>query len=148
MHNEKPNVFINGKPIPDRLVKRAEKLAGPIQPGDYWYDVQAGFWGVTGQPCAGIIPPSIEEFNYPMPENCAAGNTGVFVNGRELHQKDLDRLSTRGLPITRQKFYSVKVSGRVFDEDTGEELDRLGRLAPTVEKAKRGFGMKVPRKAL
>ena len=78
-----------------------------------------------------LLQPSVEEFNYPMPENCAAGNTGVFVNGRELHQKDLDRLSTRGLPITRQKFYIVKISGRVFDEDTGEELDRLGRLAPT-----------------
>jgi hypothetical protein len=36
MHNEKPNVLINGKPIPASLVKRAEKLAGPIQPGDYW----------------------------------------------------------------------------------------------------------------
>ena len=28
-----------------------------------------------------------------MPENCAGGNTGVFVNGRELHQKDLDLLA-------------------------------------------------------
>ncbi|KAL9406562.1 hypothetical protein Peur_003534 [Populus x canadensis] len=147
MHNEKPNVLINGKPIPDSLVKRAEKLAGPIQPGDYCrYDVRAGFWGVTGQPCLGIIPPSIEEFNHPMPENCAAGNTSVFVNGRELHQKDLDRLSSRGLPITREKFYVVEISGRVFDKDTRKELDSLGRLAPTVEKAKRGFGMKVPRK--
>jgi hypothetical protein len=66
-----------------------------------------------------------------MPENCAAGNTSVFVNGRELHQKDLDRLSSRGLPIMREKFYIVEISGRVFDKDTGEELDSLGRLAPT-----------------
>ncbi|CAK7335684.1 unnamed protein product [Dovyalis caffra] len=107
------------------------------------YDVRAGFWGVTGKPCLGIIPPFIEEFNHRMPENCGAGNTRVFVNGRELHQKDLDLLSTRGLPITREKFYIVEISGRVFDEDTGEELDSLGRLAPTVEKANRGFGMKV-----
>ena len=34
--NEKINVIINGKPIPDSMVKRAEKFAGPIQPGDYW----------------------------------------------------------------------------------------------------------------
>jgi hypothetical protein len=78
-----------------------------------------------------LLQPSIEEFNYPMPENCAAGNTSVFVNGRELHQKDLDLLSSRGLPITREKFYIVEISGRVFDEDTDEELDSLGRLAPT-----------------
>lgn len=29
-------VFVNGHFIPDRVVKKAEKLAGPIQPGDYW----------------------------------------------------------------------------------------------------------------
>lgn len=30
------NVSINGHLIPDRVVKKAEKCAGPIQPGDYW----------------------------------------------------------------------------------------------------------------
>lgn len=29
-------VFVNGYLIPDRVVKKAEKLAGPIQPGEYW----------------------------------------------------------------------------------------------------------------
>ncbi|CAA2961175.1 Hypothetical predicted protein [Olea europaea subsp. europaea] len=138
-------VFVNEHFIPDRLVKKAEKLAGPIQPGAYWYDIQAGFWGVMGHPCLGIIMPNIEEFDYPMPENCGAGNTGVFVNGRELHQKDLDLLASRGLPITRHGSYIVEISGKVVDEHTGEELDGLGKLAPTVEREKRGFGMKVPR---
>lgn len=76
------------------------------------------------------MQPNIEEFNYPMPKNCAAGNTGVFVNGRELHQKDLDLLTSRGLPITRQQSYNIEISGKVIDESTGEELD-LGKLAPT-----------------
>ncbi|KAA8524173.1 hypothetical protein F0562_010396 [Nyssa sinensis] len=110
-----------------------------------WYDFRAGFWGVMGQPCLGIIPPFIEEFDYPMPPNCAAGNTGVFINGRELHQKDLDLLAARGLPTTRDKSYIIEISGRVLDEDTGEELDSLGKLAPTVERVKHGFGMKAPR---
>ncbi|KAI7993415.1 hypothetical protein LOK49_LG11G02785 [Camellia lanceoleosa] len=139
------NVCVNGQPISDRVVQKAEKKAGPIQSGNYWYDYRAGFWGVMGQPCAGIIPPLIEELNYPMPENCAAGNTGVFVNGRELHEKDLDLLAGRGLPTTRDKSYIIEISGRVLDEDTGEELDSLGKLAPTVERVKHGFGMKVPR---
>ncbi|KAK7825617.1 uncharacterized protein LOC112039079 [Quercus suber] len=144
LENERPNVFVNGQPIPDRLVKKAEKSAGSIQPGDYWYDFQAGFWGVMGQPCLGIIPPFIEEFNYPIPTNCSCGNTSVYVNGRELHQKDLDLLASRGLPTARDKFYIIEISGRVVDEDSGKEIDGLGKLAPTVEKAKRGFGMKVP----
>lgn len=66
-----------------------------------------------------------------MPENCAAGNTAVFVNGRELHQKDLDLLSSRGLPITKHRSYTVEISGKVVDDQTGEELDGLGKLAPT-----------------
>ncbi|KAK9927021.1 hypothetical protein M0R45_024226 [Rubus argutus] len=144
----RPKVFINGQPIPDHLVRKAEKLAGPIQPGDYWYDFRAGFWGVMGQSCLGIIPPSIEEFNYPMPTNCGAGNTGVYVNGRELHQRDLDLLASRGLPTTRERFYILEISGRVVDEDSGEELHTLGKLAPTIEKVKHGFGMKVPKMAV
>ncbi|MED6217396.1 hypothetical protein PIB30_017243 [Stylosanthes scabra] len=141
----KCKVSVNGHPLSDRAIKKAEKLAGSIRPGNYWYDSRAGFWGVMGGPCLGIIPPFIEEFNYPMPEKCAGGNTGIFVNGRELHQRDLDLLSGRGLPLVSDRSYIVEISGRILDEDTGEELECLGRLAPTVEKAKHGFGMKVPR---
>lgn len=144
---EKCDVIVNGRPLSDRVVKKAEKLAGPIQPGNYWYDSRAGFWGIMGGPCLGIIPPFIEEFNYPMSDKCAGGNTSVFVNGRELHQRDLELLSRRGLPNDSDRSYILEISGRVLDEDTGEELDSLGKLAPTVEKAKHGFGMKVPRAA-
>ncbi|KAJ0112494.1 hypothetical protein Patl1_00572 [Pistacia atlantica] len=143
----KSNVSVNGHIIPDRVVKKAEKLAGPIHPGEYWYDVRGGFWGIMGGPCLGIILPFIEELNYPLPENCAGGNTGIFVNGRELHQKDLDLLARRGLPTDRDRSYIIEISGRVVDEETGEELDSLGKLAPTVEKVQHGFGMKPPRVA-
>lgn len=81
--------------------------------------------------CFCYLQPFIEEFNYPMPTNCGAGNTGVYVNGRELNQRDLDLLAERGLPTTSEKFYIIEISGKVMDEDTGEELDKLGRLAPT-----------------
>nr|GMD03352.1 protein ENHANCED DISEASE RESISTANCE 4-like [Ipomoea batatas] len=143
--DRRSNVFVNGQLIPACEVKRAEDLAGPIQIGDYWYDARAGFWGVMGHPCLGIIPPNIPEFDFPMPKNCAAGNTGVFVNGRELHHKDLNLLSSRGLPTTKNKSYRVEISGKVMDEQTGEELESLGKLAPTVERAKHGFGMKIPK---
>ncbi|CAH9092845.1 unnamed protein product [Cuscuta epithymum] len=145
LEDRRSNVFVNGQLIPAPEVKRAEKLAGPIQLGKYWYDVRAGFWGVIGHPCLGIIPPNIEEFNYPMPKHCAAGNTGVFVNGRELHETDLNILVSRGLPITENKSYLIEISGKVVDEQTGQELDSLGKLAPTVERVRCGFGMKVPK---
>lgn len=145
--DEITNVTVNGYAIPNRLVKKAEKFAGLIQPGEYWYDSRAGFWGVMGGPCLGIIPPSIEEFNFPMPETCAGGDTGVYVNGRELHQKDLKLLGKRGLPTDTDRSYIIEISGRVLDEESGEELDSLGKLAPTVEKTKHGFGMRTPRAA-
>ncbi|KAJ0962977.1 hypothetical protein J5N97_028099 [Dioscorea zingiberensis] len=131
MENSRFKVTINGHPLSDRLVKKAEKQAGPIHPGDYWYDYRAGFWGVMEHPCLGIIPPFIEEFNYPMSRNCAGGNTNVLVNGRELHQKDLDLLVGRGFLPTEGQSYIIDISGKVWDEATGEELDGLGKLAPT-----------------
>ncbi|XP_072958709.1 uncharacterized protein [Typha angustifolia] len=143
--NGRPRIFVNGYSIPDRVAKKAEKQAGPIYPGEYWYDYRAGFWGVMGHHCLGIIPPFIDELNYPMPMNCSGGNTGVLVNGRELHQKDLDLLVGRGLPDTPGQSYRIEISGKVWDEVSGEELDSLGKLAPTVERMKHGFGMRVPR---
>ncbi|KAG9155859.1 hypothetical protein Leryth_004107 [Lithospermum erythrorhizon] len=142
---EKANVTVNGYLIPVRLIKKAEKVAGPIQPGNYWYDFRAGFWGVMGGPCHGIIPPLIEEFSHTMPENCSGGNTRVFVNGRELHQTDLSLLVGRGLPSEMNRSYIIEISGRVLDAGTGEELESLGKLAPTVERVKHGFGMKTPK---
>ncbi|CAH8330752.1 unnamed protein product [Eruca vesicaria subsp. sativa] len=140
------SVSINGHNLTERMLRKAEKLAGAIQPGNYWYDYRAGFWGVMGGPGLGIIPPFIEELNFPIPENCAGGTTGVFVNGRELHRKDLELLAGRGLPPDRDRSYIVDITGRVIDEDTGEELDCLGKLAPTIEKMKRGFGMRTPKR--
>ncbi|EOA36825.1 hypothetical protein CARUB_v10008546mg [Capsella rubella] len=144
-NNEQLEVWVNGHLIPEDLVISAEKQAGPVQAGKYWYDYRAGFWGVMGHPCLGIIPPFIEEFSRPMPDNCGAGNTSVFVNGRELHERDLELLSGRGLPGGKNRAYIVDISGRVLDGDSGEELKSLGRLAPTVDKVKHGFGMRVPR---
>ncbi|KAF8112996.1 hypothetical protein N665_0058s0093 [Sinapis alba] len=138
-------VWVNGHLIPEDKVISAEKQAGPVQAGNYWYDYRAGFWGVMGNPCLGIIPPFIEEFSRPMPDNCGAGNTGVFVNGRELHERDLELLTSRGLPRGKNRSYIVDISGRVLDGDSGEELKSLGKLAPTIEKVKHGFGMRVPR---
>lgn len=137
-------VSINGHPISERALKKAEKKAGPVEPGSYWYDYRAGFWGIMGRECIGIIPPFIREFNYPIARNCAGGDTDVVVNGRELRQRDLDLLVGRGLPRISGKSYSVEISGNVTDEATGKKLRSLGKLAPTIEKLKRGFGMHVP----
>lgn len=140
----KADVFVNGQPITRDAVKSAEKMAGTISPGVYWYDKRAGFWGLMGSHCLGIIVPFIKEFKAPMPENCSGGDTCIYVNGRELHKNDLDLLSTRGLPRTRYKYYIVDISGKVEDEDTARFVVNLGKFAPNVERSGRGFGMQPP----
>ncbi|KAL8141605.1 hypothetical protein V2J09_014637 [Rumex salicifolius] len=122
----KDDVFVNGQHLAHREVKKAEKMAGPISPGRYWYDSRAGFWGIVGNCCLGIIPPFIKEFGSPMPVDCAGGNTGICVNGRELHKKDLEVLARRGLPGTTNKSYVIDISGKVEDEDTGDVVASLG----------------------
>ena len=77
-----------------------------------------------------LVQPFIEEFSRPMADNCGAGNTGVFVNGRELHERDFELLASRGLPRGKNRSYIVDISGRVLDGDSGEELKSLGKLAP------------------
>ncbi|CAI5501807.1 unnamed protein product [Closterium sp. Naga37s-1] len=123
-------VVVNGEPISDGHVAAAEERAGPIQPGNYWYDQVAGFWGEMGGPCLGMIPPGIE-LGPALPRNCSGGDTKVYVNARELHRKDLDRLVKRGLPITDNMAYRVEANGNVFDGLSGEFLVNLGKLAPS-----------------
>ncbi|KAL2650251.1 hypothetical protein R1flu_018379 [Riccia fluitans] len=139
--NHSRKVTVNGLPIPDNLVVKAEERAGPIMPGNYWYDDRAGFWGVVGDKCGGIIPPHIEEFEQPMSRDCAGGKTQVFVNGRELHERDLEILVKRGLPSLRGKSYAIDINGSVINEMTGEVIRELGRLAPSLDRNKRGAGM-------
>ncbi|KAL2892051.1 Glutamine--tRNA ligase [Bienertia sinuspersici] len=68
-------------------------------------------------------------------------------NTEKLHQKDLELLIIRGLPDARDRSYIIEISGQVVDEDSGQELDSLGKLAPTIEKVKHGFGMRAPKTA-
>ncbi|MCO5586859.1 hypothetical protein L7F22_040804 [Adiantum nelumboides] len=143
-NNKNASVVVNGTIITLDAIKRAEKQAGAIRPGVYWYDYEAGFWGVLGGPCLGIIPPFIAEFKSTLVQSCAGGTTDVFVNGRELHRKDLDALAGRGLPRIPGKSYMVNISGQVVDKSSGQMLRSLGRLAPTVEKRGRGCGMFQP----
>lgn len=51
-------------------------------PGYYWYDPRSGVYGAAGQAGVGFMMPG-HEFGALDPE-CSDGNTGVFVNGRNL----------------------------------------------------------------
>ncbi|GJP58026.1 hypothetical protein CLOP_g20100 [Closterium sp. NIES-67] len=136
-------VVVNGAPIADAEVQRAELLAGPIDPGNYWYDIRAGFWGVVGGPCLGILPAHIPQLREPMRRDCAGGRTRVVVNGRELSQRDLGPLTQRGMPGAPHRVYTLDATGQLRDATSNALVSHLGHLAPSLE-SKRGNGMYPP----
>lgn len=78
-----------------------------------------------------LLQPHIEELSIkPLSRNCSGGQTGVLVNGRELHKSDYDLLVRRGLPPTPGKTYVVDIDGHVKEAVSGVELRGLGPLAP------------------
>jgi hypothetical protein len=76
-------VRINGSVLTPELIGEFTAFYGvaPV-PGDYWYDAASGLYGVMGQQAAGMMMAG-----HPlgeMPPNASGGNSGVFINGREL----------------------------------------------------------------
>jgi hypothetical protein len=59
-----------------------------IPSGDYWYDNLSGLWGNRGGPSRGQILPGLKLGNSLSPA-ASNGDTGVFINAREIHRQEL-----------------------------------------------------------
>ncbi|MBX2844627.1 MAG: hypothetical protein KTR13_00320 [Saprospiraceae bacterium] len=85
-------VYINGEVISSSTIKELHQAYNiNIQPGKYWYDNICGAWGIEGGPTLGFVMPYIK-IGGRLKENASNGNTGVWVNGRQLHQYDVIQL--------------------------------------------------------
>ena len=84
-------VYINDAPISTEQVQILEYVYGPIQSGAYWYDPVSGLWGQRGGPAQGQIDPWLP-LGGSLRADASGGNTRVFINGRELHPVDVQRL--------------------------------------------------------
>lgn len=92
-------VIVNGQRLSDQIVQALEQgYHVRIQPGAYWYDRLTGAWGFWGGPVAGVILPSLN-LGGPLAENASNGNTGIFINGRQLHQRDVWVLRQIMIPL-------------------------------------------------
>jgi len=86
------DLFVNGVRIEDKTRQALEQAYGvPIKPGRYWYDRVSGVWGTEGGPAQGQIHPGLQ-LGGPLRANASRGDTGVFVNGRQLHRLDVAAL--------------------------------------------------------
>jgi hypothetical protein len=89
-------IFINGRELTPKQVQELRALYGGVgPPGRYWYDRMNGSWGREGGPTEGFIMAG-HNLGGPLREDVSKGDTGVFINGRQLHRVDVDRLRQIG----------------------------------------------------
>lgn len=86
------DVFVNGVKLDEPTLRALERGYGvPIKPGRYWYDSVSGAWGLEGGPAAGQINTGLR-LGGALKRDASKGQTGVIVNGRELHALDVAAL--------------------------------------------------------
>ena len=102
-------VICNGQRLPDDTVRALEQAYRVrVRPGVYWYDRITGAWGYWGGPVAGVIMAGLN-LGGPLAENASNGNTGIFINGRQLHQRDVWVLRQIMIPLPGR--YWMNASG-------------------------------------
>ena len=97
-------VIINAVRLPDSNVVGLERqFRISLVNGDYWYDKGSGAWGQAGGPTLGFTLPGLNVGGR-LQANASQGNTGVFINDRELHQYDVQALMTL-MPVYQGRFW-------------------------------------------
>jgi hypothetical protein len=114
-------VVVNGERVSDEEL--VELIGGVrIKDGRYWYDRSSGAWGFEGGPTAGFVLPGLV-FRGPLRADASNGNTGVFINGRQLHAQDVSAL---------QQWVGLVMPGRWWVDGQGnfglEGFGQMGNL--------------------
>lgn len=80
-------IFINERDLTAEQARQLVQTYGAPPPqGHFWYDSRSGLYGLWGREAAGFIRPG---HNFgPLPANASGGNTGVFINGREINMTE------------------------------------------------------------
>lgn len=96
---------VNRVAIPDDQIRAFESRYGVVIPrGDFWYDNVSGAWGIDGGPTRGFTTPGMT-LGGPLPADASRGDTGVFINGRELPVQDVVGLQQMGVPVARGRWW-------------------------------------------
>ena len=120
-------VFVNGVKLRDDQVKfLEEKYRSSLPDGYYWYDRMCGAWGVIGGPILSTLEPG-HDIGGPLQPGASLGNTGVFINGRELHYLETALLQ-RVVPMIIPGRWWLDVYGN-FGSEGGPIVGNLWSLA-------------------
>ncbi len=120
-------VFVNGVLLGDDQVSFLEqKYRSQLPNGNYWYDRMCGSWGKMGGPVLCTIEPNLDLGGRLQP-GASAGDTGVFINGRELHYLETALLQ-RVVPMITPGRWWLDVYGN-FGSEGGPMLGNIWELA-------------------
>jgi len=88
----------------DQIRKIEREYRMRIPPGGYWYDRVSGGWGLEGGPTLGFTLPGLD-LGGPLHADASRGDTGVFINGRELPMQDVLGLQQLSVPVLRGRWW-------------------------------------------
>lgn len=87
--NLSQNIYVNGVQLNRKTIQSLQAYYGVrLQSGHFWYDKVSGLWGFEGGPTMGQMMPALN-LGGPLKPHASGGNTGVFINGRELHSLEV-----------------------------------------------------------
>jgi hypothetical protein len=105
------DVLLNGVRLGDEQVEALERRYHThVQDAAYWYDRLSGAWGVEGGPTLGFIQAGLD-LGGSLRADASNGDSGVFINGRELHRLDVLGLLQLG-PVWPGRYW-VDAQGNV-----------------------------------
>jgi hypothetical protein len=130
-------IFFNGVALNDQQLNTLQAMYRvQIPDGSYWYDNVCGAWGWQGGPCAGFIMPNLG-LGGPLRPDASSGNTGVFINGRQLHLQDV--LALQQFTVVQPGRFWVDAQGN-FGFEGGPLLGNLVALAQAATSGRGGAG--------
>ncbi len=92
-------LYVNGVKLSQSEIQDLEQQYGEVIPGRYWYDTHSGLYGPQGQAASSYILPG-HSFGT-LAADASNGRTGVYINGRELPESELQYLENL-LNVQRQ----------------------------------------------
>lgn len=85
--------------------KLSMALKGQVLPGGcYWYDTVSGLIGHEGGPAVGALVPGLG-LGGPLRADASHGDTGVFINGREVTPLEVQYLKNGRIAIRKGRYW-------------------------------------------
>ena len=128
-------VYINERLVSQTELDMLKRAYGKGPPAaHYWYDPRSGLYGIWGYEAGGYIRAG-HEFGQ-LPANASNGNTGVFINGRQLNMNEAMYLKNTFGAVYQGRWW-LDGTGN-FGQEGNEQP--LGNLVAMLQAAQRSGG--------